>query len=101
MLTADLKICRRTLLTSQVVVGVIQPVLADWAEDVELERVFERFGLMWNARGNVQDFSLAERDLLTADEKFQLIFCQFTASAFFPYEFCRIQFNFRLHIAPV
>ncbi len=54
----------------QIVVGVIEPVLADGAEDVELERVFERFGLMLDARGNVQHFPFAQRDLLPPTRNF-------------------------------
>jgi hypothetical protein len=30
----------------EVVVGVIEPVLADWREEIELEGVVERFGLV-------------------------------------------------------
>src|SRR5882757_3025211 len=58
-------------LPPQVVVGVIEPVLPDGAEDVELECVFERFGLVLDARGNVQHLALTERDLHAADEKLQ------------------------------
>jgi hypothetical protein len=34
------------LLPVEIIVGVIEPVLADRGEDIELERVVERFGLM-------------------------------------------------------
>ena len=41
------------------VVGAIEPVLPDRAEDVELEGVLERFGLVLDPRRNVQHFAFA------------------------------------------
>jgi hypothetical protein len=45
---------------------MIQPVLTEGAEEIELERVLEGFGLMGNPRRDVQHFTLAQRDLLAA-----------------------------------
>src|SRR3989442_5154328 len=53
----------------KVIVGVIQPVLPNGAEQVELECIFERFGLVLDPRWNVQHLALADRDFLSADQK--------------------------------
>ena len=54
----------------EVIVGVIEPVLADRAEHVELERVLERLGLVLDPRRDVQHLAFADGDLLAADQNF-------------------------------
>src|SRR2546427_1490816 len=55
----------------KVIVCMIQPVLPDRAEQIELERVLQRFGLMLDPRRNVQHFALAHRDFLAADQELE------------------------------
>src|SRR5688572_11060989 len=51
--------------------GVGQPIGADRAEHVELERIVERFRLVRCARRDMQDLPFTDDDLLAADEKAQ------------------------------
>src|ERR1035438_8206725 len=47
---------------AQVSVVFLEPVLADGAEDVEVERVFERHGAVRHVRGNAQDLPFSDHD---------------------------------------
>src|SRR5262245_30703581 len=49
----------------------LDPVLANRAEYVELERILERLGLVRSSRRNVQHLTFANQKLLTPDETFQ------------------------------
>src|SRR3712207_8002466 len=51
------------------VIRPIQPVLPDRAEDVHLERVVERLGLVRYPRRDVQHFPFTHRDLFTVDQE--------------------------------
>src|SRR6185369_3601386 len=51
----------------QVGVVLLEPVFADGAEDVEIERVFERHGAVRYVGRNAQDLSLADHDVAAAD----------------------------------
>jgi len=53
----------------KVIVGVIQPVLTDWAEHVHLQRVLERFRLVLDPRRNVEHFAFADRDLFSTNQE--------------------------------
>ena len=55
----------------EVGVGAVQPVLADRAEQVQLEGVVERLGLVLHPGRDVQHLSLADGDLLAADQELQ------------------------------
>ena len=48
----------------------VQPVVPNGAEEVELERVVERLGLVLHPGRDVQDLALANRDLLAVDQEF-------------------------------
>ena len=50
----------------EVAVGVIEPVLANGAEDVDVERVLERLGLVRHVGRNVEYLSRADDDFLLA-----------------------------------
>src|SRR4029079_14614248 len=50
---------------------MIQPILSNRTEDIELECVFQRLRLVFDPRGNMENFPLANRDLLTGDEKLE------------------------------
>src|SRR6476646_2812961 len=55
----------------EVVVSMIEPVLADRAEQIEFEGVLERFRLVFHPRRDVQHLALAHRNLFAADEKLE------------------------------
>src|SRR4249919_2892903 len=55
----------------EIVVGVIEPVLPDRAEDVELEGVLERLRLVLDPRRDVEYLAFAHGDLVAADQEFQ------------------------------
>src|ERR1051326_5682061 len=59
------------MLPMEVTVSMIEPVLANRTEDVELECVLERLGLMFHPRRDVQHFALAHRDFLARDDELQ------------------------------
>src|SRR5262245_332565 len=59
------------LLAVEIGVGVIQPVLADRAEQIELERVVEGLGLVLDPRRDVEHLPLADGDFLAGDEELQ------------------------------
>src|SRR6266513_213548 len=48
----------------QVIIFLVQPILPRWTEDIDIESLFERFGLVRNVRGDVQYFSSLDGDLL-------------------------------------
>ena len=52
-------------------IGVIQPVLADRAEQVQLERVVERLGLVLDPGRDVQHFPFAHGDFLAVDQELE------------------------------
>src|SRR5688572_18136071 len=56
-------------LSMKIRVRVIEPVLADRAEEIELEGVVERFRLMLDPGRYVQDLAFADGDLLAGDEE--------------------------------
>src|SRR4029453_18911891 len=56
-------------LAAKVVVRPVQPVVADRAEDVERQRVVERFDLMLDPGWNDEHLPLADDRFLTTDEK--------------------------------
>src|SRR6188472_811683 len=49
---------------SQVRVRSVEPVLTRWAEDVHVDRLLERLGLVWHAGGNVEHLAGADVDHL-------------------------------------
>src|ERR1035437_7999361 len=55
----------------QVSVVFLKPVLADGAEDVEIERVFERHGAVRYVAGNAQHLPLSDHDFPTPDLELQ------------------------------
>src|SRR6267378_168168 len=59
---------------SQIVVGLVQPVLARGIEDVEVHRIFESPGLVRHVRRYAQHFAGANDDLLAIDGKLQRAF---------------------------
>src|SRR5256885_7987345 len=59
---------------SQIVVGLVQPVLARRIEDVQVHGVFERPGLVGHVRGDAQHFAGTHHQLLAVDGKFQRAF---------------------------
>src|SRR6185295_6179104 len=59
------------MLPMEIVVGVIEPVLTNRAEDVELERIFQRLGLVLDPRRDVQHLALADDDFLAGDQELQ------------------------------
>src|ERR1017187_911184 len=61
---------RRSLMPlspAQVSVVLLEPVVADGAEDVEIERVFQRHGTVRHVGGNAQHLPLAHHDFAAAD----------------------------------
>jgi len=59
------------LAPAQVIVLAGYPILADWNENLEIERVLQRHDSVWNVRRNVQDFALADSHLLPGDDEKQ------------------------------
>src|SRR5581483_10696905 len=57
--------------STSVFVRPVEPLLPHGTEDVELERIFEGFCLMRDARRDVQDIALADRDFFPGDEELQ------------------------------
>src|ERR1035437_5375551 len=55
----------------QVRVFFLEPIFADGAEYVEVERLFERHGAVRHARGNAQHLPLSDYDLAAADLELQ------------------------------
>src|SRR5438874_8271657 len=55
----------------EIIVGVIEPVLANRAEHIELECILERFGLVLDPRRDVQQLTFAHDELLAADQELQ------------------------------
>src|SRR5262245_28768956 len=54
----------KSTLFPQVIVGFVQPVLTRRAENVDVERVFQRHGLVPHHRRQVQNFTSAKDDFL-------------------------------------
>src|ERR1035441_4799302 len=59
---------------AQVSVVFLEPVLADGAEDVEVERVCERHGAVRHVRGNAQDLPFSDHDHAAADLELERAF---------------------------
>src|ERR1035441_5319929 len=59
---------------AQVSVVFLEPVLADGAEDVEVERVCERHGAVRHVRGNAQDLPFSDQDHPAADLELERAF---------------------------
>src|SRR5438445_13258558 len=56
---------------AEIVVGLVEPVLARRSEDVEIERVFKSPGFVGHVRRDAQNFAGANDNLLGVDGKFQ------------------------------
>src|SRR5207245_2496798 len=55
----------------KIIIGVIEPVLTDRAEQIELEGVLERLGLVLDPGRDVQHLAFADGDFLAADQKLE------------------------------
>jgi hypothetical protein len=62
---------RRLSLSSQVLIGSIDPIGARRIENVEIHGVFERLGLVRHIRGNAENFSGVDHNLLAVNPKLQ------------------------------
>src|SRR5262249_20800635 len=58
-------------LTMEVIVNMIEPILTDRAEQIQLEDILERLGLMLDPRRDVQHFAFTDGDFLAADQELQ------------------------------
>ena len=56
---------------AEIVVGLVEPVLAGRGEDVEIECIFKSPGFVGHVRRDAQNFAGANDDLLAVDGKFQ------------------------------
>ena len=50
---------------------MIEPILADWRKQIELERVVERFRLVVDPGRNVQNLTFPDGDFLAVDEELE------------------------------
>src|SRR6476646_4926325 len=62
---------RSRLFPVEVIVGLVQPVLTDRAEEIQLERVLEGLRLVFHPGGDVEHLPFAHGDLLAGDQEFE------------------------------
>jgi hypothetical protein len=59
------------LFLPQIFVAPINPIGAGWREDVEINRVHERFGFVRHVGGNAEDFAGVNCDFFAVDPELQ------------------------------
>jgi len=60
---------RLLLLTPEVLIGLVDPILAGWGKDVYVDGILKSYGAMWNVGRNQEPLARADRKLFAVDRK--------------------------------